>query len=116
MVGPLTHALAACMHACRVLNKQHTCATVVMPATAKVAKDMGVPVIDLYSAFQGREGAFTDADHLQVCAARSTQDSYADSDSRLPRQKSPHVPTQARPACLSAPLRASSACSPAARI
>lgn len=116
MNGGPSHSRSGCMHACRVLNKQHTCATVVMPATAKVAKDMGVPVIDLYSAFQGREGAFTDADHLQVCAARSTQDSYADSDSRLPRQKSPHVPTQARPACLSAPLRASSACSPAARI
>ena len=48
--------------------EQHTCATVVLPATTKVAKDLDLAVVDLYSAFQGREAAFTDADHLQVSA------------------------------------------------
>lgn len=33
-----------------------------------MAKDLGLTVIDLYSAFKGKETAFTDADHLQVSA------------------------------------------------
>ena len=44
----------------------HTCAAVVLPATQRVAQDMGLAVVDFYGTFQGREEAFTDADHLQV--------------------------------------------------
>ena len=43
----------------------------VLPATQKLAVDMGLGVVDMFAAFAGRAEAFTDADHLQVgrCAA-----------------------------------------------
>ena len=46
-------------------SKDHAGAQIVRPATAKLAADLGLPVIDLFSPFADRKEAFTDADHLE---------------------------------------------------
>ena len=46
----------------------HSCASVILPATQAVAKELSLTTIDLYSPFRNQIGKFTDADHLADAA------------------------------------------------